>query len=273
MNQQVARLPITPSTVKKLFAYSGNQCAMPDCTNTLVDVSGTMVGKMAHIIGAEELGPRFDPNLSNEQRRHFDNLFIVCGRHHDIIDDPANEASYPPAELRKYKAAHEGRFKSAERQLIKQFSDSTQATQPTYPTHLKALAQTVGADEMIGSAEELEGLRDFVDDLKELPLTERQFCLKVAERMRRQKRAKLLVNDVMSSFNLSEDALKAHLLILEQHCIGGWEEDFEPGIYYVKLADRAPGLNPWLEILDFCDATGATAEEFVFDLNFGLYDG
>jgi hypothetical protein len=39
------RLPPTPSTIKKLFAYTGNQCAMPNCKELIVDPSGTMLGK------------------------------------------------------------------------------------------------------------------------------------------------------------------------------------------------------------------------------------
>jgi hypothetical protein len=54
------RLSPTPSVIKKLFAYTGNQCAMPDCQETLVDVSGTMLGKIAHICAAEPGGPRYD---------------------------------------------------------------------------------------------------------------------------------------------------------------------------------------------------------------------
>ncbi|MDH1271704.1 MULTISPECIES: hypothetical protein [Rhizobium/Agrobacterium group] len=43
----VERLDPTQSTIKKLFAYSGNQCAIPDCQERLVDASGAMLGKIA----------------------------------------------------------------------------------------------------------------------------------------------------------------------------------------------------------------------------------
>lgn len=38
----MARIPPTPSTVKKLFSLSGNNCANPNCNNFLVkqDVDG-----------------------------------------------------------------------------------------------------------------------------------------------------------------------------------------------------------------------------------------
>jgi hypothetical protein len=177
MSKKPQRLPPTPSVIKKLFAYSGNQCAMPNCTETLVDVSGTMLGKIAHICAAEKGGARYDPNMTDEERRDISNLFIVCGKHHDIIDDKNNERDYPAGLLRKYKTTHEGRFKKAERQLLKQFADTTQIAKPTYPKHLRALAKVLGVKNLAGHTEEIRGVRDFIDSLKELPLQERDFAL------------------------------------------------------------------------------------------------
>src|SRR5215467_6570552 len=182
MSKKPQRLPPTPSVIKKLFAYSGNQCAMPNCTETLVDVSGTMLGKIAHICAAEKGGARYDPKMTDEQRRDISNLFIVCGKHHDIIDDKINEKDYSADLLRKYKTTHEGRFKKAERQLLKQFVDTTQIAQPTYPKHLRALATALGVNYLADNKEEIRGVRNFIDSLKELPLRERDFALGLAER-------------------------------------------------------------------------------------------
>jgi hypothetical protein len=202
MSKKPQRLPLAPSTIKKLFAYSGNQCAIPNCTETLVDVSGTMLGKIAHICAAEKGGPRYDPKMSDEQRRDISNLFIVCGKHHDIIDDKNNEKDYPADLLGKYKATHEGRFKKAERQLLKQFVDTTQIAQPTYPKHLRALAKATGDRKLADHKEEIRGIHYFIDKLKEFPLQEREFALKLAERMRRRRKDLLPVDDVMGAFKL-----------------------------------------------------------------------
>ncbi len=94
--EEVKRLDPTPSTIKKLFAYSGNQCAMPECREFLVDETGAMLGKIAHIHAAEKGGSRFCSKMTNEQRRAFDNLMLVCGKHHDIIDYPENAETYIP---------------------------------------------------------------------------------------------------------------------------------------------------------------------------------
>lgn len=266
------RLPPTPSVIKKLFAYSGNQCAMPDCIEMLVDPSGTLLGKIAHICAAEPGGARYDPKMTDEERRGIDNLFIICSKHHDLIDDKSNIKTYPADLLRKHKRTHENRFKKAERQLIKQFVDTTQIGQPTYPKTLKALARALGDDAMEGREEEIRGVRDFIDSLKELPLTEREFALKLAERMRRRRESELPVDDVMGAFGVSATALKRHMSVLEHHKLGSIDEGFY-NQFHVSLWDREGDSNPWIEILDFCEATGHDTDELIHDLNFGLYDG
>jgi hypothetical protein len=99
------RLP----TLKRLFAVSGNQCAFPKCQQSLID-GETVTGKVCHIKGSKKGGARYDENQSNEDRHGFENLILLCGRHHDVIDD--DEESYRVDRLHRMKATHES---SAER--------------------------------------------------------------------------------------------------------------------------------------------------------------
>jgi hypothetical protein len=92
------------TTIKRLFAISGNRCAFPKCTSTLVD-GKKVVGKICHIKARNEGGPRFDPNQTSEERHGYDNLILMCGRHHDVIDD--DEEAYTVEYLRRLKAKHE----------------------------------------------------------------------------------------------------------------------------------------------------------------------
>lgn len=269
---QSERLWPTPSTLKKLFAYSGNQCAMPDCKRTLVHSTGTMVGKVAHIHAAEPGGARYDADLSQEARRAFENLFIVCGEHHDVIDDKKNEKLFPADLLRKYKEAHEKRFRTAERQLIEQFQDTSQTFQPTYPTNLRRLATVTKNEEIADHEDDIEGVREFVNKLKELPLEQRQFAIKLAERMRRLDNEKPLAKDIMAAFNLGATALKRQMDILEMHNLGFIEEGEYRDMHVVRLCGREPGGNPWFEVLEFCEKTEHGADELLIELNFGIFD-
>lgn len=102
----------TVSTLKTLFALSGNRCAFPKCTNWLVDEqSGTLVGKVCHI-KAKRSGPgskRYDKDQPDEERHGIGNLITLCPKHHDVIDD--DEESYTVERLTKMKADHEARMR------------------------------------------------------------------------------------------------------------------------------------------------------------------
>jgi hypothetical protein len=94
----------TTATIKRLFALSGNRCAFPKCASTLVD-GKKAVGKICHIKAQNEGGPRFDPDQTPEERNGYDNLILMCGRHHDVIDD--DEEAYTVEYLHRLKAKHE----------------------------------------------------------------------------------------------------------------------------------------------------------------------
>lgn len=63
------------------------------------------VGQVAHIVAAVPSGPRGEVPVVD--RDGFDNLLLLCGRHHKIIDDPATQRHYPAELLRGWKAARE----------------------------------------------------------------------------------------------------------------------------------------------------------------------
>jgi hypothetical protein len=102
----MSRLPPTPATIKQLFALSGNLCAFPGCNQQIIQ-DGMVVGQICHIEAAELGGERFNPNQTDEERRSFDNLILLCSIHHTITNDVVK---YPVEVLQKMKADHEGKF-------------------------------------------------------------------------------------------------------------------------------------------------------------------
>lgn len=97
-----------PSTVKRLHTLSGNQCAVPDCTRALIARDGeTIISKICHIEAASEDWPRWNPNMDDDQRRHFDNLILLCDECHSIIDNKENASKYSVALLKQWKKQHE----------------------------------------------------------------------------------------------------------------------------------------------------------------------
>jgi len=99
-----------PSTIRRLDTLSGNECAAPDCTNKLIARDGqTIVSKICHIEAASQNGPRYNPNMTDDERRHFDNLILLCDECHSIIDNKENESKYSVQLLKEWKRNHEGK--------------------------------------------------------------------------------------------------------------------------------------------------------------------
>jgi hypothetical protein len=82
-------------TIAKLAARAGHLCSNPECRKpTIGPAAGhegfIIVGVAGHITAASLGGPRFDPTLSHEQRRHQSNGIWVCEVCGKLIDSDVN---------------------------------------------------------------------------------------------------------------------------------------------------------------------------------------
>lgn len=103
MSEQGPSSP-TPQTLKRLFALSGNRCAFPKCQQRLVD-GDIVLGEICHIAAASPGGPRYNSQLSAEDRRSFDNLVLLCSIHHTVVD--SDTVAYTEERLRRMKEDHQ----------------------------------------------------------------------------------------------------------------------------------------------------------------------
>lgn len=92
--------------LKLLFGRSGFYCAYPDCTLRLFEPKtdkdrDEVLGHIAHIVGSSKTGPRADPSLSEKQKNAYENLVLLCGHHHPLVDKQEN--SYSVEELHRWK--------------------------------------------------------------------------------------------------------------------------------------------------------------------------
>lgn len=98
----------TLPTLKRLHILSGNECTHPNCKKKLIAEDGiSIISKICHIAAASKEGPRFDVNMTDDERRGFDNLILLCDEHHVMIDNKENESEYPTPLLKKWKNDHE----------------------------------------------------------------------------------------------------------------------------------------------------------------------
>ena len=98
------RLEPKNGVTRQLYLKSGNQCAYPGCETVLMTNEGTMIGRICHIEAALPDGKRFNEAMTNEERRSYDNLLLLCGDHHTIIDDDSGK--YTVGKLRQIKKQH-----------------------------------------------------------------------------------------------------------------------------------------------------------------------
>jgi hypothetical protein len=103
----MSRLSPKLDVIRALFAKSGNRCAFPGCTAGLINERNQFIAQVCHIEAAEEGGERYNPHQTDEERRSYANLMLLCYPHHVETDDVS---AYPVDRLKQIKAVHESTF-------------------------------------------------------------------------------------------------------------------------------------------------------------------
>ena len=75
----------------------------------MVAQDGTVLGEVCHIQAAEEGGERYDHDQTDEERRDFSNLILLCANHHKATN---NVDTYSTEMLRAFKIAHEDKHRA-----------------------------------------------------------------------------------------------------------------------------------------------------------------
>lgn len=92
-----------------LFAFSRRFCYFPDCDVPVIRFVGdepVVNVEIAHIRGALPAAPRYDKSMTDDERRAFRNLILLCVPHHKTIDR-LHPNDYSPEKLTRWKHEHE----------------------------------------------------------------------------------------------------------------------------------------------------------------------
>jgi hypothetical protein len=118
-------------SVKEVIKYrAALRCSKPNCNVQTAAGSSKLkdkvlyIGKVAHITAASEGGPRYDPNMTKEERTSVDNGILLCSNCADEIDKN-NGADFPAETLRSWKSDHE---KKIIEELNKNITKSKEST-------------------------------------------------------------------------------------------------------------------------------------------------
>jgi hypothetical protein len=247
----------------------------------MMDEKGVFIGQLCHIEAAERGGQRFNPAMTNEQRRAPQNLMLMCYPHHRLTDDVK---AFPVAKLQEMKRDHEQRFSHPDRAILERLTDKTLADQPKGVKNLRRINQVLGWNV---SKEELEPeIRDFneyIERFSRVPVEVRRFIGAVARRMHRMQDTRavnddrggstILISDLMDALGISTSAVKKRLAQMESYGLGDYDEigsDLgpQPGIR-VWNPEHGPR---WCDIVAFCEKTSTPLESFTDNLNFSQLD-
>lgn len=277
------RLTPSPEVLRQLYLLSGNQCAMPECDNLIIDGNGVVLGHICHIRAAMPEGARFDENMTNNDRRQVANLVLMCGGHHTQIDSKIYEKEYTLEVVKKIKSEHEGKLKGVGASLRKAFKDGytdvTDSLRPTKPETFVRLEATL-PDCCVRPSEVDKRKREFsqfIDSMSVVPPDDRAFILAIIRRAIKLKSgdATLVhVNDAAAVLGLKHAELKQKGKSLSRYGVGDIDHysnsrgDEEP---HVRIMQPSRYVS-WYDINDFCDKQALNLEDFVLRLRFDALD-
>lgn len=111
---KVSRPRLPSWLVAYLWARASGRCQFLGCNvavwKDVLTTHDINHGKIAHIIAFSPDGPRGDPTESPRLKLDPSNLMLLCGKHHDLVDNSKHVATYTIQLLRHYKKEHEDRI-------------------------------------------------------------------------------------------------------------------------------------------------------------------
>lgn len=94
---------------KALYRLARGTCYFPGCAHPifeLVDDEPIVAVEIAHIFGALPGSARYVETMTDDERRAFENLILLCTVHHKVVDGPRRD-SYQPELLQQWKRDNE----------------------------------------------------------------------------------------------------------------------------------------------------------------------
>lgn len=291
----MSRRPPKPSTIRALFAKSRNVCAFPKCEHQLVEGDNLYVGDICHIEAAKPQGPRYNPHSTDDERRGYSNLILLCLAHHRRID--FDENTYTVEVLRRMKRRGEAKIgetmlpisssivSQVEHEMADQYWDYTGQREPTKVTNLSRLYEVIGLNlEQDQIQEEIDEINKYLGFLARVPVDAVRFVVSIARRIyvmsssdavhTDPQGAQLMLSDYSAAHRFTESKTKR--LVNEANAYGLARIDFMQSgsdeVETIRLMPLPSGCCLWGYIAEFCEETGIESDVFVGQMDFSAFD-
>lgn len=281
MNEEPKRLEPTKETIREIFAKSGNICAFTGCNRLMIDEDGTFIGQICHIEGVK--GERYNPDMSNEERRAPENLMLMCYEHHTKTN---NEKIYTVEVMRKMKEEHERKFSNPEDAILLNFSDHTEDRNVKRPKNLKHFFSVLQykEDEQVGIIDTLNKVIDRLEKIPENVLYEYAVIVDRIYKMRDENKVteidygfmSILEHDIKSAFRMNDNETFEMAKRFESYDLGYAEQgtfhgnEFEQVYFVLKNLDFE--WNFFLELSKFCAEINIKLPSILKNLDFSILD-
>ncbi|PIH61099.1 hypothetical protein [Paenibacillus sp. LK1] len=212
--ETVKRLTPTKDVLRELYLKSGNQCAFPGCSHLMIDADGNFIGEICHIEAAKEGGQRFNPIHSNNDRRAFSNLMLMCHACHKKTD---NVQIYTVNVLREMKKNHEKKFSDIVSKLENSISDLTTFQDYSYTSSCKRISDCLNWEYDASQLKKLsDEINHWVDELRKLPLNTRKIFSIMINRSGPNSwdRPRVIIHELQKVTGLGSKAIKEHYDLL-----------------------------------------------------------
>jgi len=289
MSEVPKRLAPASETLRRLFSLSGNICYFPGCTHLMIDSSGNFIGQICHIEAAMPGGERFNKNMSNEERRNFDNLMLLCYEHHVATNDVVK---YDVQSLKTIKDKHESIF-SADLvidKLLLSLKDYTKGNTFKKVLNLKNLFSTIWGSNHNTAPDELEDLVSSFNSsiekyIKLTPYSQKVFATGLARSnhpysIYRIDNESLYVDfcEVCSAFgkakndydiwNSVQEIEAKNLMIRTEVYISSDLHEQSRHVYRNCLDSNEYDINIWLWLKNYCEKKDIFIQDYLLELNF-----
>lgn len=272
MPEEVKRLNPKSEVLRELYLKSGNLCAYPGCNSLLLNKDGVFIGQICHIEAAEEGGPRFNPNMTNEERRSYSNLMLMCYEHHKVTDD-VNK--FPKERLYGMKIRHEEKYGNFLEKIINSIKDYGIDDNFREAKNCLKMSDVLewGLNE-IECYQSAVALNKLLAKLKNLPPETKKLLSIMVSRAYNKPRYGLIIplHEIEKVTFFDSKKISENMEILKRSGIThDIEQDDEDGYYLARLC-TSDGWQHWEDIKLFCEKEKIDLDEITVKLNFEIFD-